>query len=77
MSRLRRADYVGLAGKTVRCFRWSDDPDCQSLAIDFTDGTRASFRFRVAVEDEIVLGDAGRRLAPVLVWPQTRPLEGE
>jgi hypothetical protein len=58
MSRLRYCEYrAQLAGKTIRCDRWSNDPDYRFLAVDFEDSTQVSFRLGLTIDADAELCD--------------------
>lgn len=60
MSKLRRADYTApLKGKTIERVHWNNEQDENflCLSIVFTDETFCSFRFHVALDEEVELSD--------------------
>jgi hypothetical protein len=60
VSKLRRADYTApLKGKTIERVHWNNEQDenYMCLSIVFTDETFCSFRFRVALDEEVELSD--------------------
>jgi hypothetical protein len=86
MSKLRRADYTEhLAGKTLKRVHWRNDEEWKCLTLEVTDQTLCSFRFELAVDEEVELSDfdSGNppkhlKLIPLpLVRQRIKPLERE
>lgn len=86
MSKLRRADYSEpLVGKTIKRVHWINDKQWRRLTLEFTDQTLCSFRFELAVDDEVELLDFAsgnppkhQKLIPLpLVRQPIKPLETE
>jgi hypothetical protein len=58
MSKLRRADYSEhLVGKTLKRVHWCNDEQRKCLTLEFTDQALCSFRFELAVDEEVELLD--------------------
>ena len=58
MSKLSRADYTEhLAGKTIKRVHWCNDKERNCLTLEFTDQTLCSFRFELAMDEEVELSD--------------------
>ncbi len=58
MSHLSRADYTEhLAGKTLKRVHWRNDEERRCLTLEFTDSTLCSFRFELAVDEEVEVSD--------------------
>ena len=83
MSTFRRADYSEhLAGKTLKRVHWCNDQQRKCLTLEFTDQTLCSFRFELAVDEEVELLDFAsgnpskhRKLIPLpLVREPIKPL---
>jgi hypothetical protein len=83
MSKLRRADYTEhLVGKTLKRVHWRNDKECKCLTLEFTDQTLCSFRFELAVDEEVELSEfvsgnpsKHRKLIPLpLVRQPIKPL---
>ena len=83
MSKLRRADYSeNLAGKTIKRVHWCNDEQRKCLTLEFTDQTLCSFRFELAVDEEVELSEfvsgnpsKHRKLIPLpLVRQPIKPL---
>lgn len=86
MSKLRRADYSeNLAGKTIKRVHWCNDEQRKCLTLEFADQTLCSFRFELAVDEEVELLDFAsgnpakhQKLIPLpLVRQPIKPLERE
>ena len=86
MSKLRRADYTEhLVGKTLKRVHWRNDEEWSCLTLEFTDQTLCSFRFELAVDEEVELLDFAsgnpakhRKLTPQpLLRQPLKPLERE
>ena len=86
MSKLRRADYTEhLVGKILKRVHWRNDEEWKCLTLEFTDQTLCSFRFELAVDEEVELWDFAsgnpskpRKLIPLpLVRQPIKPLERE
>jgi len=86
MSKLRLADYTEhLAGKTLKRVHWGNHEQRKCLTLEFTDQTLCSFRFELAVDEEVELWDFAsgnrpkqRKLSPLpLVRLPLKPLERE
>jgi hypothetical protein len=83
MSKVSRADYTEhLVGKTIKRVHWSTDEQRKCLTLEFTDKTLCSFRFELAVGEEVELSDFAsgnppkqRKLIPLpLVRQPIKPL---
>lgn len=82
VSKLRRADYTEhLVGKTLKRVHWRNDEKWKCLTLEFTDQTLCSFRFELAVDEEVELsgfasGDSNhQKLTPQpLVRQRIEPL---
>lgn len=84
MSKLRRADYTQhLVGKTLKRVHWRNDEERKCLTLEFTDQTLCSFRFELAVDEEVELSNFAsgnppkhQKLIPLpLVRLPIKPLE--
>ena len=86
MNHLSRADYTEhLAGKSLKRVHWRNDEERKCLTLEFTDQTLCSFRFELAVDEEVELSDFAsgnpakhQKLTPQpLVRQPLEPLERE
>jgi len=86
VSKLRRADYTQhLKGKTIERCHWNNEQEENyfCLSIVFTDQTFCSFRFHVALDEEVELSDFidgklsnDRKLTPLPIRMQVKPFGG-
>lgn len=81
-----RADYTHhLVGKTLKRVHWSNNEQRKCLTLEFTDQTLCSFRFELAMDEEVELLDFAsgnppkhQNLIPLpLVRQPINPLERE